>query len=182
MGLDNERLVINSRFSSDEHDCFFQYLLEKVLDFPAILDLNTDANQENHSYNLLLFLFLLYLKGARRKGIFKTYIKNHYNNSNVKGTIDIARHIKENMPFTGSASYSEREFSYNNDMIKLIRHTIEFIKTKAFGKELLKSVRESVSDIISLTPDYELHDRQKVIHKNKMNPIKHAYYHEYRDL
>ena len=65
-----------------------------------------------------------------RKGIYKIYVRNEYNDSNVKGTIDINRHIKMNTPFLGNISYSQREFSYENYVIQLIRHTIEFIKRK----------------------------------------------------
>jgi len=95
LGYGKERLVIESRFSADKHDYFFQYLLERVLDFPNILELNTDANQDTRFFNLLLFLFPRYLKSAMRKGAFKTYIRNLYNDANVKGTIDVSRHIKK---------------------------------------------------------------------------------------
>jgi 5-methylcytosine-specific restriction enzyme subunit McrC len=33
------------------------------------------------------------------KGLFKQYTRNEYNNNNVKGTINIQRHIKKNTPF-----------------------------------------------------------------------------------
>ena len=55
LGYGHERLIIESRFSSDSQDYFLQYMLEKVMDFPNVLDLNTDANQENRLFNLLLF-------------------------------------------------------------------------------------------------------------------------------
>ena len=52
-----------------------------------------------------------------RKGIFKKYVRNRYNDGNVKGTIDIARHIELNTPFTGNVAYSQREFSYDNNLM-----------------------------------------------------------------
>ena len=141
LGYAKERLIIESRFSTGENDYFFQYLLENVLDIPNVLDLNTDANQDNRLFNLLLFLFPYYLKIAMRKGMFKTYIRNQYNNRNVKGTIDIARHIRKNTPFTGNISYNQREFSYDNYLMELIRHTIEFIKNKSYGNNLLRKIK-----------------------------------------
>lgn len=182
LGYGKERLVIESRFSTGEDDYFFQYLLENVLDFPNVLELNTDANQDNRLYNLLLFLFPYYLKIAMRKGLFKTYIRNRYNDSNVKGTIDIARHVRVNTPFTGNIAYSQREFSYDNYLVELIRHTIEFIKKKPYGKNLLQRVKEEVSTVVQVTNNYEYYDRRKIIVQNKENPVRHAYYHEYRDL
>lgn len=181
LGYGKERLVIESRFSTGEHDYFFQYLLERVLEFPNILELHTDANQDNRMFNFLLFLFPYYLKEAMRKGTFKTYIRNQYNDGNVKGTIDIARHVKENTPFTGSIAYSQREFSYDNYLMELIRHTIEFIKKKPYGLNLLRKVKEEVSSIVEIT-NHEYYDRRKIIVENKKNPVRHAFYHEYRAL
>lgn len=60
-----------------------------------------DANHNNRLFNFLLFLFPHYLKAAMRKGLFKKYIRRRYNDGNVKGTIDVARHIKKNTPFAG---------------------------------------------------------------------------------
>ena len=182
LGYGKERLVIESRFSTGSHDYFFQYLLERVLDFPNILELNTDANQDARIFNLMLFLFPKYLKAAMRKGTFKTYIQNNYNDSNVKGTIDIARHIRTNTPFTGNMAYSQREFSYDNYLMELIRHTIEFIKTKPCGNSLLRKVKEEVQLVVEATTAYEYYDRGKIIVENKKRPIRHAYYHEYRAL
>ena len=76
LGFGDERLVIESRFSLGEKDYFFQYLLEKVMDFPNFINLETNVNREDNIFNLLLFLFLHYIKKAARKGAFKTYIKN----------------------------------------------------------------------------------------------------------
>ena len=94
IGCGNERLIIESRFSGEEDDYFFQYLIDRVLDFPNLVDLETDANQDNRLFNFLLFLFPYYLKTAMRKGLFKEYIRHNYNDGYVKGTIDIARHIE----------------------------------------------------------------------------------------
>ena len=89
LGCGNERLIIQSRFCSDDNDFFFQYLLDRVLDFPNIVDLETDADHDNRLFNFLLFLFPYYLKKASRKGAFKMYLRNEYNDGNVKGAIDV---------------------------------------------------------------------------------------------
>lgn len=182
LGYGNERLIIESRFSADSGDYFFQYLLERVLDFPNIVNLNTDADQNNRLFNFLLFLFPSYLKAAMRKGLFKKYIRNSYNDGNIKGTIDISRHIKQNTPFTGNVAYSQREFSYDNDLMELVRQTIEYIKRKPYGNNLLIKVKDEVKLIIDATPGYEPFDRQRVINENKSSPVRHAYFREYRAL
>ena len=182
IGYGNERLIIESRFSSTQEDYFFEYLLDKVLDFPNIVNLESDANQDSKLFNYLLFLFPYYLKTAMRKGLFKKYIRYRYNDSNVKGTIDIARHIEKNTPFTGSVAYSQREFSYDNSLMELLRHTIEFIKRKPYGSKILIKAKDEVKLVIDATPSYELYDRQTIIEQNKKNMIRHAYYKEYLSL
>lgn len=182
LGCDKNQLIIESRFSNNTEDFFFKYLLEKVLDFPNIVELNTSTNQDNRLFNLFLFIFPYYLKLAMRKGKYKHYTRNAYNDYNVKGTIDIARHIQENIPFAGKIAYNQREFSYDNYLMQLVRHTIEFIKNKSYGINLLEKVKDEVKAIVSTTQSYEYYDRKKVILENKKNPICHAYYHEYRML
>ncbi len=182
LGYGDERLIIGSRFCGEEEDYFFQYLLDRVLNFPNIVDLETDANQDNRLFNFLLFLFPYYLKKAMRKGLFKKYIRHRYNDGNVKGTIDIARHIEQNIPFTGNVAYSQREFSYDNNLMELVRHTIEFIKRKPYGNNLLIKIKDEVKLVIEATPGYELYDRQRIIEQNKKNTVRHAYFREYLDL
>lgn len=182
LGCGDERLIIESRFSGDGEDFFFQYLLDKVLDFPNIVDMEADANHNNRLFNFLLFLFPHYLKAAMRKGLFKKYIRRRYNDGNVKGTIDVARHIEKNTPFSGSVAYSQREFSYDNNLMELIRHTIEFIKRKPYGNKLFIKVKDEVKLVIDATPGYEPYDRQKIIEQNNKNTVRHAYYREYLAL
>ena len=181
LGCGDERLIIESRFSK-ENDFFFEYLLDKVMDVPNIVDLETDANQENRLFNFLLFLFPYYLKTAMRKGLFKKYIRHRYNDGNVKGSIDIARHIEKNTPFVGNVAYSQREFSYDNSLMELVRHTVEFIKRKPYGNSILSKVKDETKLVIDATPGYEPCDRQRIIEQNEKSTVRHAYFREYRAL
>ena len=182
IGCGDERLIIESRFSGDGEDYFFQYLLEKVLEFPNIVDLSVDADYNNRLFNFLLFLFPYYLKTAMRKGLFKNYIRHSYNDGNIKGTIDVARHITKNTPFIGNIAYSQREFSYDNYLMELVRHTIEYIKRKPYGNNLLTKVKDEVKLVVEATPNYEICDRKKIVDVNKKNVVRHAYFKEYLAL
>lgn len=182
IGCGDERLIIESRFSCGGMDYFFQYLLERVMDFPNIVDLEADADEDNRMFSFLLFLFPYYLKKALRKGIYKQYIRKRYNDGNVKGTVDIARHIERNTPFTGKVAYSQREFSYDNSLMELIRHTVEFIKRKPYGKMILEKVKDEVNLVINATSEYEMYSRQRIVEHNKKNIVRHAYYREYLSL
>lgn len=179
LGLGDEQLDITSRFSKGGEDYFFQYLLLKVLDFPNFLDLQTDSGHEDQLLNFLLFLFPKYLKAALRKGLFKQYINRKYNDGNVKGKIDVESHIRKNTPFTGKVAYNTREFSYDNSLTELIRHTVEFIKRKPYGNKLLAKTKDEVKQVVEATPGYRVFDRKKIIEQNLKMAVRHAYYREY---
>ena len=144
--------------------------------------METDADQENRLFYLLVFLFPQYLKKAMRKGLYKTYINYQYNDSHIKGTIDVDRHIKENIPFTGKITYNQRNYSFDNMLMELVRHTIEYIRKKSYGKRLLSKVKEEILMVIESTPLYQPFDKRKVIYENMHNTIRHSYYYEYRAL
>ena len=182
LGCGKERLVISSRFAQNGQDFFLQYMLDKVQACPNVFDLETNANEANQLINILMFLFPSYLKAAMRKGLFKNYIHVKYNDPNPKGRINIARHIQQNTPFMGNIAYDQREQSLDNYISQLIRHTIEYIKTKQNGKLILARAQEETDRIVESTPHYKLQDRQKVLNTNKKHIVRHAYFREYRAL
>ena len=182
VGHGPECLIIESRFSNNRNDYFFKYLLKRVLDLPNIVDLETDANKDKQLFNLLLFMFPQYLRAAMRKGLYKEYINRKSNDSNIKGIIDIPRHINKNTPFIGKIAYNERLFSYDNSLIQLVRHTIEVIKGIQVGHNILFNIKDEVKLIVNTTPTYEIYDRQAIIKSNEKNIIRHAYYKEYAAL
>ena len=96
--------------------------------------------------------------------------------------IDVARHIKKNTPFIGNIAYSQREYSFDNYLMQLIRHTIEYIRKKPYGHKLLAKVKDEVKQVVDATSSYEAKNLQKVLIANKKNTVRHAYYHEYRAL
>lgn len=180
-GLGDERLAITSRFCNSNNDFLFQYLLKRVLD-PSILDSPSNANQDEQLFDFLLFLLPGLLKAALRKGPFKRYVHARLNDDRLKGTIDISRHIRENTPFVGTVAYDQRELSFDNDLMELIRHTLEFAKSKKYGGQLLAKARDEVKLVTAATPGYRSSERQKVVERNAKSPVRHAYYQEYLAL
>ena len=181
LGCDQERLMISSRFSDESDDYFLHYLLQKILNI-NLTSLDVGLSPEDKLYQLLVYLFPKYLQAALRKGLYKEYQRFFHNDSHVKGVLDVGNHLKKNLPFTGNIAYTTREFTYDNPLMQLIRHTIEYIKTqKSFGA-LLDSNRENMAEIVRVTPAYKLADRAKIIRMNKIKPIRHAYFREYRKL
>lgn len=182
IGYGNERISIESRFSNGEDDYFLQYMLEHVLGMPSIVNLETDASQENQIFNYLLFLFPRYLRAALRKGPFKEYVRKSYNDDNVRGAIDVARHVERNTPFLGNIAYSKREFSYDNDLMELVRHTIEYLKNKPYGSKVFAAAKNEVKLVVEATPGYRVSNRQKILERNRKSPVRHAYFREYLAL
>ena len=185
LGCGQERLTISSRFSSKSDDYFLHYLLQKVLNI-NLTSLDVALSREDKLYQLLMYLFPKYLQAALRKGLYKEYQSFSHNDSHVKGVIDVGNHLKKNLPFTGNISYTTREFTYDNPLMQLIRHTIEYMKNqKSIGRRVLDNLstsREHVSEIIRVTPSYKLANRAKIIRSNQTKPLRHAYFREYRKL
>ena len=181
LGYGQERLTISSRFSDESNDHFLHYLLQKVLNI-NLTSLDVGLSPEDKLYQLLIYLFPKYLQAALRKGLYKEYQRFFHNDSHVKGVLDVGNHLKRNVPFVGNVAYTTREFTYDNPLMQLIRHTIEYIKTqKSFGA-LLDSNRENMAEIVRVTASYKLSDRAKIIRMNKTKSIRHAYFREYRKL
>ena len=185
LGCGQESLTISSRFSDESNDHFLHYLLHKVLHI-NLTSLDVALSREERLYQLLMYLFPKYLQAALRKGLYKEYHRFSHNDSHVKGVIDVRNHLKKNLPFTGNIAYTTREFTYDNPLMQLIRHTIEYIKNqKSIGQGVLDNLltsRENVAEIVRVTPSYKLADRAKIIRGNQSKPLRHAYFHEYRKL
>ena len=181
LGCGQEILTISSRFSDKSNNHFLHYLLQKVLNI-NLTSLDIGLSPEDKLYQLLIYFFPKYLQAALRKGLYKEYQRFFHNDSHVKGAVDVGNHLKKNLPFMGNIAYTTREFTYDNPLMQLIRHTIEYIKNqKSFGA-LLDSNRENMTEITRVTPAYKLANRAKIIRMNKIKPLRHAYFREYRKL
>lgn len=182
VGRKSQQLKIYSRFDSNNNDYFLHYMLQKVLSF-NVFNMEFTSSEEN-VFDFLLYLFPTLLKHALRQGLYKEYRRKHCNDSDVRGTIDISRHIKENIPFRGTVAYNTREYSYDNSVTELIRHTIEFIRTFPIENTILSSdriVEEYIRDIVLYTPSYNRAERMRIINEN-LRPRCHPYYKEYMIL
>ncbi len=182
IGVGNLQVKINSRFDVGRDDYLLHYMLQKVLSF-NLFDLSHNNEQED-VFDFIMFMFPYFLKSALRQGIYREYQNYKHNDANLKGTIDVGRHIARNVPFVGNIAYSTREYSHDNNMTELIRHTIEFMRTKKYGQSVLNIDRETVENvktIVEHTPLYNKGERSNIISKN-LRMKTHPYYTEYRPL
>ena len=182
IGVGNLQVKIKSRFDENRDDYLLHYMLQKVLSF-NLFDLSHN-NEHEDVFDFIMFMFPYFLKSAMRQGLYREYQNYKHNDANLKGPINVGRHIARNVPFVGNIAYSTREFSHDNSMTELIRHTIELMKTKKYGQAVLNIDRETVENvktIIEHTPLYNKPERGSIISKN-LRMKTHPYYTDYRPL
>lgn len=192
VGVNDTSVSIHSRFThkkengiveDSSHDYFLYYMLQKVFSI-NVFKLEHASNRDDKVMDFLLFLFPMMLKKAMAQGLYKEYRKQLYDDDRVKGTIDICRFVRNDIPFRGTISYTTREYSYDNTLTQLIRHTIEYIKIHPLGTSILNNDYETIEyvrQIVDATPTYCLRDRLKILNVN-CRPKVHPYYTEYRAL
>lgn len=185
VGRNGTHLSIHSRFANggnSKQDYFLHYMLQRVAQISLFyLDHTTD---QDDAFDFLIYLFPHLLNKAISQGVYKKYVTRRYNDANVRGVIDINRHIRYNEPFNGRVSYTTREFSYDNELTQLIRHTIEYIARRRDGGNILSAdpnTKQAVQQIISATPSYQPSQRLAIVNKN-LRPLVHPYYSDYAPL
>ena len=182
VGVGDTQIDIKSRFETGDKDYFLHYILQKVFAI-NLFKWEHDTTQEQ-IFDFLLYLFPYYLKKALAQGIFKKYRRFEYNDANIRGPIDVNRHIRQNIPFKGSVAYSAREHTYDNEVTQLVRHTIEYIRTKEQGSTILNidsDTKEGVNQVVMATQSYNARERQRVINQN-LRPVSHPYFSAYTEL
>ena len=183
VGVNNTQVDIVSRFAkTDGEDYFLHYMLQRVFAI-NLFDIKHTSSQQP-IFDFLLYLFPHFLKKALRQGLYKEYRRFEYNDSNIRGPIDVNRHIRENIPFRGTVAYSTREHTYDNEVTELIRHTIEYIKTHPMGNGVLNCDQETKNAVMTMnqaTPSYNSRDRNRILNLN-LRPVTHPFYSEYTAL
>ncbi|MGN0114358.1 MAG: McrC family protein [Acutalibacteraceae bacterium] len=117
---------IHSRFDSDKSSRFLMYIFSKAFNVNGkIFDKLPVNGSKEQTWDLpLMITFIKQLHNALKKGMFRQYQEYEHNDSNVKGRIDFARHLKENMPINGKSNgkicYVTREYTVDNPINRLI--------------------------------------------------------------
>jgi len=176
------QISIYSRFDKSKKQYFLHHMLQKVCNVSPTVEL-THANK-NPFYEFMVYLFPVFLKKAVAQGNFRSYVNREYNDSNICGVIDFSRHIRYNIPCNGKVAYHTREYTQDNFVTQIIRHTIEYISENQELRKIL-SVDEdmitAVQKIRGCTPTYNKASRLYIINKN-LNSLTHPYYTEYEKL
>lgn len=183
VGLNGTSVSIHSRFARGEKDFFLYYMLQQVFGVNVVRLLH-GSNRSDQVMDFLLCLFPQRLKQALAQGLMKAYTTVLHDDAHVRGSIDVARFIRHDVPFRGRVSTRRREQSHDHAVTQLIRHTIECIRRHPLGPSLLNgdaSTREAVTRIVECTPSYDLRQRPQVMADN-LRPKVHPYYLNYLPL
>lgn len=148
---------------------------------------NTVPSNEDEIFDyLLLFWFIEQLEKAQLKGYYKTYRRFEKNDDKVKGTLDIARHIRLNAgQKNGRIAYSYRENTINNYLNQLIVAAYYHLKNKYYDlvEDNFDSNNELKGVITFLSNETSFLDTNiKSILKNNVKTISHPYFTEYEEL
>ena len=125
--INNQRIEITSRFDTGKKQYFLLYLLSSVYGV-NIFNIDINSEEESNYIIILIILFLNKIVEAYSDGLYKEYDRIEYNDYNFKGALDINRHIKLNTPFMGKTAYKVREYTYDNEILCLMRQVMDYIK------------------------------------------------------
>ena len=175
LGVDDVSVQIHSRFDSSKKQYFLHRMLEKVLGV-NIVNMPTESDEERIR-NYLVYIFPYMLKRAIRQGMFRAYRLFARNDDRVRGVIDVGRFIKCDIPFAGKIAYRSREYTENNHLNHLIRHVIEYVRSRsniAYVLEKDEETRSAVRRIVDATTDYSYSQRRQIVMRN-LRPVRHPY-------
>lgn len=173
----NIQIEIGSRFDSKDGKQFFlTYLLSKAFG-GSFIDLVSIGNDSLWDL-LLAFAFRRSLENAARLGPFKQYQSFQHNDLRIRGKIDVARHLRENIPFIGKVAHGTRDITYDNPTNHLIRHALAKLN-RDWGSFFCRDHRlnELRRQLEQNTPTWQSDKLLDCLRKKEnLKPIKHPYY------
>ena len=184
------KFIVYSRFDSideahiiDPKPYFLASLLLKGnLKFDSSFDV--DFNYDTLFEFYMLWQLKKHLQDALFKGFYRQYQRFEKNDDKLRGSIDIARHIRMNMGMNnGRIAYSYRENTIDNAMNHLLISAYDYLVEKYpiivdenFDDVLLGQITNLRYEI-----GYPKYSRNELLALNA-TPISHPYYGEYRAL
>ena len=132
-GIDIE---ISSRFSNK--------FLERMLNFANDIYVDDVSlgksidTKKNLSKIVIYYLFIQTLERAFLLGLPKEYKDKSYHEAKVMGKVDMAKFIKNDIPFAGKISSANRERQDIGDIVLLLHKALKIVQKES--KELIKPV------------------------------------------
>ncbi len=193
----NFQFSVRSRFEKEEEkgkeekeekDPFLMRMLQTVMGlYMPPFTANVSNDDKEYMEWFLIFLWISALKQAYRHGIWRQYRWQHYNDYVFRGKPDIARHLRQNIPFQGRIACRSREMTADHPLNRLILAVFHYIEKKAvfhyiekkqgfkgqFDESLFR-IRKTFFNLVSKPSKDEIWHR--LIH---LKPAYHPLYYEY---
>ena len=171
------QIEVLSRFDHGTDNFFLNYLLSRVFNFAQGVE--AVSAQRSSLLNILLdIIFVRRLGEAAREGILRHYREFRNNDWNFKGSLDLPRHIRENIPLMNGIAYRKREIDLDIPVNRMIlaaalvvnRRNPNLFGNNADAAEAMRQLRMGVT---------EEHDiRSLLAHRDCREPVMHPFFRE----
>lgn len=183
--VDGVQLSITSRFCQSSKLSQDHLLLNLLLGAENSMADFSDFSADCDEFSFAAMIsFPRVLNAALLQGIYRLPRWHEYNEERIRGSIDLPRHLRLNVPFTGRVASRSREFDFDNKVTELVRHAVELMEQHPFGSVVLKSSRRIISavrELKDLTPGYNKNARPRIMAENVL-PINHPFYTAWEEL
>lgn len=185
-------MQIVPRFDSSGPESEKNFFLLQVMLEAAISGIKFSNNEVFSTVeNVFRFVYIYILKkqllDSWHLGMYKAYQRFEKNDDKVKGSIDIARHIRLNLGLkNGKMAYSYRERTADNDFNHLLLHTYEMLKREfpelvEYAIESDFEMRSIISELRREAPSYRVTSVSTLLDR-MVTPIAHPFYQPYEKL
>ena len=171
------QVEVLSRFDKEKNNFFLNYLLSRVFDC-ALGTEEVDAQPSSLLYILLDVVFVRRLGEAAKAGLLRHYREFRNNDWAFKGSLDLTRHIRENIPLMHGIAYRKREIDLDVPVNRMIlmaalmvnRRHPGFFENNPDAADALRALRMGVT---------ETHDLRSVLsHRDCREPVRHPFFRE----
>ncbi len=181
-GIDTE-ITIESRLDCEETDrkYFLISLLSRGRLNRAFGDSRVGAEDDDVFKFLIMFMYINALEEAVRGGFYKEYVKHKRNDLNVRGRIDVSRHIKENSLYRDRIAYEYGEQTYDNPVNRLILAAADVLKKYNINDFLPVNLKNTLAVLRQQIFGYSFLSAAE-IGKAASKPITKSFYIKYEEL
>lgn len=169
------QVQVLSRFDRGANNYFLNYILEKAFD--VSFGLNGVSSDGNSVVDCLLdIVFVRQLAEAANAGLFRQYRERRNNDWNFKGSLDLPRHLRENVPMMHGIAYRKREIEHDvplNQMILLAAKTIRKRHPDFFDSN--EDARDAFRQLQAIVPE-PVSARDVLRERTCREPVSHPYF------
>lgn len=171
------QVEVLSRFDKGQNNFFLNYILSKAFDVSFGFN-EVSADDNSFLDSLLDIIFVRQLAEAAKVGLFRQYRERRCNDWNFKGSLDLPRHLRENVPLMHGIAYRKREIEHDvplNQMILLAAKVIRKRRQAPFDSN--EDARDAFRQLQMIVPE-PVSIRDVLRERTCREPVSHPYFQE----